>query len=514
MNTKIAAVLAVAIIVVAGAGAYIILNNRDSGNGLVIDSGEYPTNLMVLGNANMDDYLDSRDIAYIEALIDQVPEDESAYSEFYSEHYFADANYDGKIDSSDVAYVQSMVNEAWDEITYIYYLDANFEISRFDMTMSSRNLITLICPPLDNVLILNPDLLVGTDMRPVTGKYMPQYEGVLADIAERNNRTLYNVGIASSPTLETISQAAAEYGGELVVVCGDDSYGPGMEDTLAGSGVQVVRLPTWEYGGTIPGLLTLAYILDVDDSDGVSELDVAYDYIAWYTEIEDYVQECVSEVSEEDRPGASAVYAYTDPMQILGTYTGEYNNLLKLGVEDVTGAYMGGSATGGHGNQISTEVISELVANYGLDVLIGLVGTPFQVEDNSSEGSPGVDQATTEGLKSVYDKWVSVLGAALGDTDFFVTGYSFLSGASEPLGELILGYYLYGEEYGFTLEYLEQKVDEYCKWIGIYDIDGDGVTETYDADGRPYEWCFANMNLLYAGEGNSKNIMNRDSYTY
>ncbi|MDO5862510.1 MAG: hypothetical protein Q4Q58_06960, partial [Thermoplasmata archaeon] len=113
-----------------------------------------------------------------------------------------------------------------------------------------------------------------------------------------------------------------------------------------------------------------------------------------------------------------------------------------------------------------------------------------------------------------YDKWVAELGPALEEADFFVTGYSFLSGASEPLGQLIIGYYLYGEEAGFTLEYLEQKVNEYCQWIGIYDIDGDGVTETYDEDGRPYEWCFGNMNLLYAGEGNSKNIMNRESYTY
>ena len=61
----------------------------------------------------------------------------------------------------------------------------------------------------------------------------------------------------------------------------------------------------------------------------------------------------------------------------------------------------------------------------------------------------------------------------------------------------------------FSIDYLKQKVDEYCQWIGIYDIDGDGEPTAYNDDGRPYEWCFDCMNLLYAGEDSDKNIMNR-----
>lgn len=514
MNVKIAAAAVAAVVVVAAVAAALVASSGDGSDtyGADITDGEYPTNLMILGNANLDDYLDEDDVELIESLAESAPDDGDGYAEFYGANYFADANYDGRIDGDDADCVRSMLEGEWDEIVYVYYLDANFEISSFDMTMSTRNLITLICPPLDNVLILNPDLLVGTDSRPLTGQFMPQYEGVLADIEERNGRTLYNVGLASSPTLETISAASAAYGGELVVVCGDDGYGEGMEDTLAASGVQVVRLPTWEYGGTLPGLLTLAFILDVDDSDGVSEMDVAYEYEEWYSDIEGYVQGCVSAVPDGDAPGAAVAYAYTDPMQLLGSYTAEYNNLLKLGVGDVAGEYFGGGATGGHGTQVSDETIADLAANHGLDVLVGLVGAPFQVEDNESSSS--TDQATSAGLASVYDSWTAELSSIVGDMEFYVAGYSFLSGASEPLGELILGYIFYGEEYGFTLEYLEQKVDEYCRWIGIYDIDGDGVTETYDSDGRPYEWCFANMNLVYGGEGNPKNIMNRDSYAY
>ncbi len=506
MNSKIITIVVIIVMIIAGVEIYALLSGGDdrceSPN---IISGYYPTNLMVLGNANLDNYLDERDAEYIENLLS---------TEFnYSDEYFCDANYDGIINEVDVDYVRQMIAGDWDDIRYCHYLNANFEIATFDMSVDDRHLITLICTPLDNVLLLNPDLLVGTDMCPIQGKYLPQYKGVLNDIEDRNGIQLVNVGVASEPDLELISQASADNGGRMIVVCGDNNFGPSMEEVLVGSGVQVIRIPTWEYGGTLPGLLTLAYLLDVDDSDGYDEMEVALEFTKWYTDIEKYVQEAVDKVPQYERPGVTCVYTYTDSMQILGAYTGEYNNSLKLGIEDVTGAYMGGQATGGHGNRIETEVISELVVNYGLDVLVGMVGSPFQIEDNQygNGGGPSEDQGSYAGMKASYDKWMTMIGAALGGedgADFIITGYSFFSGISEPLGELILGYYLYGEDAGLTLDYLEQKVNEYCRWIGIYD-DEDNVSTSLNGDGRPYWWSFDNMNILYAGEDNPKNIMNR-----
>ena len=497
-----------AVIIVIAAAAVVLLNN-DDGNKLTIESGTYPTNLMILGNANLDDHLDEKDVDYIRQLIDRGDID-------YNKHYFADANFDGTIDEADAIRVEKMIAGEWDELVKCYYLNASFEIASFDMTAPDRKLITLICPPLDDVLILNPDLLVGTDMRPSIGKYKPQYEGILSSIEARNGIDLIDVGVASTPSMELIAQASKNNNGHMIVVCGDNSYGPTMEQTLESAGVQIIRIPTWEYGGTLPGLLTLAYLLDVDDDDGYDEMERAYDYMKWYKDVEGYVSSCVSSIPTSERPGVACTYAYTDPMQILGHYTGEYNNSLKLGIYDVTGEYLGNSATGGHGNAIDSEVISELVKNHGLDVLVGMVGSPFQVEDNQfgTGGSASQDQASYEGMKSVYDKWISRIGPSLseeGEADFFITGYSFFSGVSEPVGELILGYYLYGEKYGFTLEMLEQKTNEYCKILGIYDMDGDGICNPLDENGRPYEWSFDYMNLIYAGEADEKNVMNREA---
>ncbi len=505
MDKKVIAVIGVVVVVIAAAAAFVVMKDDESPGSDVL-AEKYPTNLMIMGNANLDDYLDQKDVTYIKNLLSKGDVD-------YSKYYMADANGDGKITEDDVTYLQKMLNEEWDEIKYVYYLNANFKMAKFDMSVDDRMLITLICPPLDNVLILNPNLLYGTDMRPDTGKYKPQYEGLLAHLEEVNGRELVNVGIAATPTLELISQASKDNGGHMIVLCGDDSYGPNMEESLAGSGVQVLRLPTWEYGGTMPGLLTLAYILDVDDSDGIEEMKKAYEFKAWYDDIEKYVKNAVNKVPASEHPNVTTVYAYTDPLQILGTYTGEYNNSLKLGIGDVTQQYMHGAATGGHGNAIDNEVISQLVKKYDLDILVGLVGAPFQIEDNDAKGSSGVDQASYAGMKKAYDKWMAAIGPALGGddgADFFISGYSFLSGASEPLGQIILGYYFYSDIVSdFNIDYLKQKVNEYCQWLGIYDIDGDGKSTQYSEDGRPYEWCFDCMNLLYAGEDNPKNIMNR-----
>lgn len=496
------AIVAIIAIVVA---AFVFMGGDDDDSG---PSGKlassYPTNLMIMGNGNLDDYLDEKDVAYIENLIAKGDVD-------YSKEYMCDANGDKEITEDDVVYLKKMLNEEWDDIKYVHYLNAGFEMGTFDMSVDDRMIITLICPPLDNVLILNPGLLYGTDMRPETGKYKPQYEGLFDKLEKDSGRSLVNVGIASSPTMETIAQASRDNGGHMIVLCGDGVSN--MESALVGTGTQVLRLPTWEYGGTMPGLLTLAYILDVDDSDGVKEMERAYEFKKWYDDIENHVKQGVSKISASDRPDVSVVYAYTDPLQILGSYTAEYNNSLKLGIGDVTKEYLHGAESGGHGNAINNEVVSELVKNYGLDVLVGLVGTPFQIEDNNTQGSAGVDQASYDGMKNAYNKWMETIGPALGGesgAEFFITGYSFLSGASEPLGQIILGYYLYGDQVSdFNVDYLEQKVNEYCQWLGIYDIDGDGVSISIGENGRPYEWSFDCMNLLYAGEGNAKNIMNR-----
>ena len=71
INTKIRAVVAVVVIVAAAGGAYLLMS--DSSGSKEYSTDEYPSRLMVLGNANLDDYLDERDVAYLENIILLMP---------------------------------------------------------------------------------------------------------------------------------------------------------------------------------------------------------------------------------------------------------------------------------------------------------------------------------------------------------------------------------------------------------------------------------------------------------
>ena len=454
MKMKIMAVIAVVVIVAAAGGAYLLLDDsRGSSQGYT--ASDYPSRLMVLGNANLDDYLDEKDVKYLEEVLSQEEID-------YNSYYMCDANFDKVIDQQDLEYLKKMIAESWEEITYVYYVNVDHKVCKFDMT-TSKKCITLIAPPLDNVLILNSSLVVGVDNRITTGKYAEEYNTVL-DISK-----MVDVGNCNDPDKEKISQASKDNGGEMIVVCGtQDSYGPNMEEALAGSGVQVVRLPSWEYGATMQGFLTLGYLLD--------ELDNAYRYMAWYDGVEQLVQDIVKTIPEEDRPWVAAVYAYTDSLQLLGEYTGEYANLMKLGVKDVAEKYLHGQQTGGHGNAINNEVISAMVDQYGMQYLIGMVGAPFQA------------QGEYQAMVDTYNHWKKALGPALSQCDFAICGYSFSSGVSEVLNQLILGKYLYPDY--FADVDVEKYVNEYCQFLGIDD-----------------KWTYDSMNLLYCNDP-SQDIMN------
>ncbi|MCQ2079918.1 MAG: hypothetical protein MJZ38_07695, partial [archaeon] len=91
-----------------------------------------------------------------------------------------------------------------------------------------------------------------------------------------------------------------------------------------------------------------------------------------------------------------------------------------------------------------------------------------------------------------------------------ITGFSFSSGVSEVLNQLIHCYYLYNEEFLAKTGLATQKeaqdllasyVDRYCEFIGIDDLwsfygeDNGGKIGTHG------------MNLLYCGAGDERNIM-------
>ncbi len=496
MDNKLLIILAVAAVIAVGGGAYFLMTQ--GGSSSPYTPSEYPdTYLTVLGNAEADNVIDSKDVTKIQALVD------SKESYDYKKYYMYDANYDGKIDSADVEMVQKIVtalgaadptsSAAWTDVGTVHYVNVDKKIASYDMTKSNK-VITLIAPPLDSVLAMGgKDLVVGFDNRITTGKYYSEYAKTF------DYSKMYDVGSSSEPSTEVITNAAKEHG-SVTIVCGTSgSYGPNMESTFAGTNIQVVRIASWEYGGTLYGFMTLGFLLKMNDG--------AAAYYSKYMEIADNVANFVKNVVPDSKKaagevGAAACYGYNDELSLLGNTSGEYANLMLLGPWDSAESYLSGGATGGHGTTITAEGVSAMYQSHHLRNLILMIGTPFQVK--AGEGNAQSSQAY---ITDLYNAWDDKIGlSVMSELDYCIAGYSFSSGVSEVLNRLILSYYLYTDEFvtqfgGGTHDgakaYIGSYVNWYCQAIGIdslWSFDG-SVPGTLG------------MNLLYCGAGDQRNIM-------
>ena len=111
MDTKLIAVVAVAIVAVAGVGIFFALGAGGSDYRSDDDTGR----LMIYGNANNDDYIDNEDVKALEKIVNKEMDPTP----------FADANQDGTVDANDVEFVKRMVNR---EKMTIFYKNNDGEV--------------------------------------------------------------------------------------------------------------------------------------------------------------------------------------------------------------------------------------------------------------------------------------------------------------------------------------------------------------------------------------------------
>ena len=108
MDTKTVSILVVAILVVAGIGAALVLTKDDGGTSRNLD-----VNLEIYGNADGDWKVDEADAKLVESWIDaNKNNDTAAIDELKGKINldFADADRSGTIDSKDVEQIRAIAN--------------------------------------------------------------------------------------------------------------------------------------------------------------------------------------------------------------------------------------------------------------------------------------------------------------------------------------------------------------------------------------------------------------------
>ncbi|MDX8549191.1 ABC transporter substrate-binding protein [Methanospirillum sp. J.3.6.1-F.2.7.3] len=218
--------------------------------------------LTVYGNANGDLVIDEQDIDYINGIIAGNKE----------KTILADANLDGVISEDDIKQIQAIMDHT---ATKLHYVDIDGQDS--SVTLPVESIVVSYTKYAEIVRVLGAaDKIIGID--DAIAKY-PTFFPELCNLPSFGDRF--------KPDAEKILALKPDvfYTGTR------NSYDPELENKLAG--IDVVRLPSWESGKTISGILVLSYILGKEDK--------AYEYLKWHDDILHDIQTRVGAIPEDEK---------------------------------------------------------------------------------------------------------------------------------------------------------------------------------------------------------------------
>lgn len=474
MDSKIKAIVAIAIVVVVVAAAAVMLggsDKTDDGNSdasknkdslgkalqkMDDETAPYPARLMILGNANCDDDITSADVEYIQGLI------KNGYD--YVDEFMADANYDGVIDEKDVELVKKLIDK--DYAGEVNYINCNYKIRTYDMG-APLHLANILTQTLEMEMILAPEAIVATDYRagdPNRNGGQSVFWKEYASVIDYSK--IGNIGNHKTPNAEEIAAVAKEYGNGYLTVWFNSEYANNtgyLEDALEGTNVQILRLPSWENGATANGMLTAGYMFH--------NYGKAVEWVTWYDGVMKQITDKVSKLTDSERKKVLGSYLYTSESKNDGTYdifkgdSGEYQNLLRLGIVDlVDNISLSGSKA--WKETLTDEQFAQLCKKYGCDLMVGTVPGPF--------GAVGNESITPDYFKTIYNQRLAGMREYTDeDVDLFVYGWIWASGPMELSFLASVGNYMYGWDLP-----VEDIVNQGLKFMGIY---GTGEYQyTYD----------------------------------
>ena len=302
MDKKVLAIVAiVAVVVVIGAVVVFAMNgdNKELPNSNNLDG-----RLAVFGNANNDDYLDSRDVDFVKKII--AGEEEATYYECYLNYggslvkrSLADANCDGKIDEADVKWIQRMVDREKNMLVYFYDVDAVVGHCTYPLSTaavgykSNYDSMIILGAAKDVTYVCNQVGTNGGNQFNDQGKYAKWFSEIL-----ENNPICF--GSRFAPDYE-VFVAPGNTAPSFMLSGTRAWFDPNMEETCGPLGIDVVRLPFYEDNWTVPAIITLGYLTNHEDK--------AYEYAEKADTVYQTIKDALKDVKMEDRPLVFASYA-------------------------------------------------------------------------------------------------------------------------------------------------------------------------------------------------------------
>jgi len=329
-NQMIMIVVAIAAIVIVAAAAVVLTGGGGGGGGGhdegdrvgdTIKEKDWPSTdsrLWVYGNANEDDYLDSKDITYIEGIINGKNK----------ETQLADANVDGVVDSKDIDKVKEIIYANANSKLNVYYLDNYFKVAKVGWPVKT--------------------FATGFS----SGYYASEVAGVVGKI-KMVDQMLYDGWAKLNHNLDNVACFGwtEEPDWEALLASGIDVYVPGyfdskadqiMADKLKGIDIMFMNTSDNEFVD-VPNehidrsTTTFGFLIQ-------GNMDQVYEWLAWHDNILGKLMDAAATLKESDK--AYMIQARTDPTR--ADDSGKYMFAGKNQTNNIHAEWAGVYAVGNH----------------------------------------------------------------------------------------------------------------------------------------------------------------------
>ncbi len=415
-NKMMLAIVAVVLVAAVALGAFAVLNSDDKKT--VATAGE-DTYCWVYGNANMDNYVDEKDIEYLRLIISGEKEKTK----------FADANQDGKIDEKDIQVVEDIIAGKGGKR---YYQMDNGQPGWIRGQIKSlgaqyyANMYAIGAMGATGIVTCGDDETADLANRGEFGKKV-------------QSQNLKKYGYTGGYEPETLLSMKCD-----AILCGT-YYFQNWEEQYWNDNTYIafIRLACWIVD-PMSAVLTVATLLENQDY-----IDQAVQYIEYGEKINKQVEEAVSKLGK--KKSVLLIYPYKDGrMEFQGPRTGCYEASLMAGLDNLaTGVCYGADNEEDEGFHI---VDLETALKYNPDGLVILKGSSWN--------------STQENIDTAWDTYVAPFLKtmdAVKKGNVWFTSWRFTQGAFQPIGALMMASEIYGSDFGDvnTLEAFQEYVDKF-----------------------------------------------------
>lgn len=349
MKNSTVVILIVAVVAIVAIGAFALLSGGDDDKdysdkpGIVTPVTDDPSRetaaadgrLWIVGNANMDDVLDEKDVEWIQKIIDGKA-NEIMFNAGLSKKYsvdvrMADANQDGVVDYKDIEKVRELIAMKIDSPKQlVYYVDVDGGINTahvpFKTTISTYEQNS---KQLQTIHAL--DTVIGCDFQSVR-------DHIYAQKTLNESLIIFN---SYSERKDPDAQLIMKYAPDAVLTGTRDIYCNTLEKALPAdrTTMDVVRISSFEDNKVIEGTLTLGFMMCKNAE--------AQDYANWSDKWLNLISERTSKLSADQKVKVLCPRGEYNDWNITmnGPRSGKYETSLLAGADNIITRNLTSSST-------------------------------------------------------------------------------------------------------------------------------------------------------------------------